>query len=167
MSDSRGNTTELELMKKLGIESWRNLSKDKFIDFVSDLPNLDKDVALKIIGQFPNFKELASAALVDLKEDAGQARKFAWKGEKRVHDAFAQYREILKSELDRDDLSMEDRFKILALLKEAIDSESEKDTENKKFQVVLNGMFQMGAVALTALAVVVLGGKGQIGRGSL
>lgn len=158
-------TTELELMKKLGIESWRNLSKDKFMGFVSDLPNLDKDVALKIIGQFPNFKDLVLDGFQELKEDAGQARKFAWKGQKSVHKAHSQYREVLDRELEKDDLTVEDRFAILDRLERMIEHESEKDLENKKFQFALNGVVKVGTVAMVALAAVVLGGKGHLGRG--
>lgn len=164
MKKTPGKTTELQLMDALGIDSWRNLSKDKFLHFVSDLPNLDKDVALKIIGEFPNFKDLVLDTFGDFKEDAGQARKFAWKGQKAVHEAHADYREMIKRELDKEDLSVEERWALLDRMSVAINQEAAKDLENKKFQLLLNGVVAVTAVAVAALSTIVLGGKGQIGK---
>lgn len=40
-------------LKALAIEDFRNISKDKIMEFVSAIPNMDKEVAIKIIEQFP------------------------------------------------------------------------------------------------------------------
>ena len=42
-----------QVKQALGIESFRNLSKDKIIEFVSLIPNMDKEVSISIINQFP------------------------------------------------------------------------------------------------------------------
>lgn len=154
------------MLKRLGIESWRNLSKDKFMTFVSDLPLLDKEVALGIVAQFPNFKELVLGSFEQVKEEVTQARVFNWKSQKKVHQAFAEYREILGRELERDNLSSEDRFAILGLLKDAIDAEAAKDSENKRFQAIVTGMLTTAGIALAATAVAALGGKAQVGGGT-
>jgi hypothetical protein len=166
MSEINGRVTELELMNRLGIESWRNLSKDKFMTFVSDLPNLDKDVALKIVAQFPDFKELVNDSFEKFKDDATEARAFNWKSQKKVHKAFSEYREILKLELERENLTSEDRFRIIDYLRAAVDAESAKDTENKKFQVATTTIITTAGLALVGAAVAVLGGNTQIGGGS-
>jgi hypothetical protein len=41
--------TEAEVKKALAIDSFRNMTKDKIMEFVSAIPNMDKDVAIKII----------------------------------------------------------------------------------------------------------------------
>jgi len=166
MQESEPQTAELELMERLGIESWRNLSKEKFMTFVSDLPNMDKEVALKVVGQFPNFKELVLGAFEQVKDEVTQARRFNWKSQKKVHQAFSEYREILGRELEREDLNAEDRFGILGLLKDAIDAEAAKDSENKRFQIIVTGMLVTAGLALAGTAVAALGGKAQIGGGS-
>lgn len=38
-----------QVKEALGIETFRNLSKEKIMEFVSLIPNMDKDVAMSII----------------------------------------------------------------------------------------------------------------------
>lgn len=54
---------EGEILKELGMESWRNLSKEKMIRFAAMMPDMDKEVALKIIQQLPEFTKFALEAL--------------------------------------------------------------------------------------------------------
>ena len=163
MSETQGGAAETDLMTRLGIESWRNLSREKFMTFVSDLPNMDKDVALKVVAQFPNFKGLVLDTFEQLQKEATKARAFNWKSQKKVHKAFEQYRGILSRELDREGITSEDRLAILALLKDAIDAEAAKDSENKKFQLIVASMLTTAALALAGTALAALGGRAQIG----
>lgn len=45
------------MKKALQIDSFRNLSKDKIMEFASLIPHMDKDVAIAIINQFPAYIE--------------------------------------------------------------------------------------------------------------
>ena len=49
--------SEDQVKKALQIDSFRNLSKDKIMEFASLIPHMDKDVALTIINQFPAYVE--------------------------------------------------------------------------------------------------------------
>ena len=49
--------SEDQVKKALQIDSFRNLSKDKIMEFASLIPHMDKDVALAIINQFPAYVE--------------------------------------------------------------------------------------------------------------
>lgn len=163
MSDEIIN--EDELKKRLGIDSWRNLSKDKFIDFVSELPNMSKEVAMKVVEQFPNFRDLALGTFDQVQQQATGAVNANWKSQKKIHRAFKQYRDILSKELDRENLSPEDRFTVLRLLKEAIDTEALKDSEHKAFVLRALGMVGAAAAIVLATGLTVLGGKARIGGG--
>ena len=46
--------TEEQIKESLQINSFREISKAKLMEFVSLIPNMDKDVALAVIGQFPD-----------------------------------------------------------------------------------------------------------------
>lgn len=153
---------EEELKQRMGIDSWRNLSKDKLLTFVSDLPNMSQEVALKVIEQFPDFKTLVMDSFNQVQEQATNAVGANWKSQKKVHTAFAEYREILKQELDRENLSTQDRFSILELLKHAIDDEAKKDSEHKAFAIRILGVVATAAVVVVAAGAAVLGGKGKI-----
>lgn len=52
--------SEDAVKKALAIDSWRNLSKDKLLRFVAMMPDMDKEVAVRTIEQFPQFKEFGS-----------------------------------------------------------------------------------------------------------
>lgn len=46
-----------EVKNALNIENFRNLSKDKVMEFVSLIPNMDKELAMQIVEQFPSYAE--------------------------------------------------------------------------------------------------------------
>ena len=52
--------TEQEVKNMLGIQDFRQLKKTQIIDFVSNLPNMDTEVAKACIDQFPAFKEYSN-----------------------------------------------------------------------------------------------------------
>lgn len=141
---------ENQLKQKLGIDSWRNLSRDKFLEFASDLPNMSKDVALKVVGQFPDFRSLVLDSLTEVQEQATNAIEVNWKSQKKVHKAFSEYRKMLSRELDREEVTAEHRLTILRMLQEAIDKESAKDSEHKVF--VFKVVSTVGTIAVLGLA---------------
>ena len=49
--------SEEQVKKALQIDSFRNLSKDKIMEFASLIPHMDKDIAVAIINQFPAYVE--------------------------------------------------------------------------------------------------------------
>ncbi|WP_022911024.1 hypothetical protein [Aestuariimicrobium kwangyangense] len=162
MSEINDSTTEIELMKKLNIDSWRNLSKDKVLEFASALPDLDKEVALQVVGQFPNLKELVNGALQQVENQAKEAHRFNWRSQKKAHEGYADYRRVLDRELDRDDQSPEARLHILELFKKVVDDEAAKDSENKKFLAFLATTGSAAIVVAIGLASAALGGSSNL-----
>lgn len=164
---NRGTVTlrsEDEVKRALNIDSWRNLSKDKLLSFVAEMPNMDKETVLKAIEQFPHFKSLVTETMSSFEARYESAQKYNWKSQKKVHDAYESYRETLKRELEREHLSSEDRFRILDMLRESVVRESEKDTENKFFTFKLVTVAATVGIAAVGAAVAALGGK--VGFGS-
>ncbi|MCR3740277.1 hypothetical protein BS35_002832 [Actinomadura glauciflava] len=150
---------EAEIKQALGIKSWRNLSKDKVIRFAAMMPDMGTEVALKIVEQFPVFKDFAMDA-VDAIEKAHKSTISANKeSQAHVHRAFQDIREILRSELNKDDLGWEERKYIIELIQETGRLEYQKDSENKKF---LDGALKkvlVGAGTAMALGVAFVGGR--------
>ena len=162
----QGTAVEIEnedqLKQRMGIDSWRNLSKEKFLTFVSDLPNMSEEVALKVVEQFPDFKALVMGSFEQVHEQATNAVAANWKSQKKVHKAFAEYRDVLSRELERESLSAQDRFSVLKLLKDAIDDEAKKDSEHKAFALRALTVVATAAVVVVAAGAAVLGGKGKL-----
>ena len=46
-----------EVKSQLGIDDFRSIKKEQLIEFVSSIPDMDKETAIKCIEQFPNFKD--------------------------------------------------------------------------------------------------------------
>jgi hypothetical protein len=146
-------------MKALDIDSWRNLSKDKMIRFAAMMPDTDKEVALKVIEQFPEFKTFALEALDVMQRQHESSLVHNKHSQDHVHRAYQEIREILKGELDKDHLSADERRFIYDLLMETANREFAKDSENKRLIDTMFGKALVGGVAATAGAVVFIGGK--------
>ncbi|WP_239276411.1 hypothetical protein [Microbacterium sp. ACRRU] len=152
-------SSEAEIKKALDIESWRNLSKDKMIRFAAMMPDMDREVALKIVEQFPAFKDFAMETVGVMERAQESALQNNKESQAQVHQAFQEIREILKGELAQEDLPWEQRKQILELILETGNKEFAKDTENKDFlKQIMKGV---GVVAVSALAlgIVFVGGK--------
>lgn len=157
--------SEVEVMKQLDIESWRNLSKDKMLRFAALMPDMDTEVALKIIEQFPAFKEFALDTVKEIEKAHKSTLKSNDKSQKQVYKAFEDVREILKGELDKDDLTWDQRKFIIELIRENGKQVSQKDSENKEFlNTVLGKVAVFGGGAIAA-GVVFLGGKIMLEQG--
>lgn len=52
--------TEDQVKQYLNISDFRHIGKDKLIQFVSAIPDMDRDVAIRIIEQFPEFTSCAT-----------------------------------------------------------------------------------------------------------
>jgi hypothetical protein len=152
-------TNEYEVKRELGIESWRNLSKGKIMKFAAMMPDMDREVALKIVQQFPAFTKFA----LDIVDAMGKAHEKTLVANKQstdqVYQALQDTREILKGELDKDGLSPEQKEKILDRLMELARITSQKNTEDKQFLAEALNKVGLVAVAAVALAVAFVGGK--------
>ncbi|WKK71889.1 hypothetical protein Q0F99_01690 [Rathayibacter oskolensis] len=63
---------EQQLKQRLGIDSWRNVSRDSFIDFATVLPSVSEELGRRILEQFPDFKALVLDSLVGLRDQAAE-----------------------------------------------------------------------------------------------
>ncbi|MFF4245465.1 hypothetical protein ACFYY2_13470 [Streptomyces sp. NPDC001822] len=154
-----GYRNEDEIKRALGIESWRNLSKDKMIRFAAMMPDMGTEAALKIVEQFPAFKDLAKSALDAMKRAHESTLSADAESQEHVYRAFQDIRETLKDELNKDGLSWENRQFLIEGMKENGRQVSQKDTEHKKF---LDGQLRkvlVGTGTALVLGVAFVGGK--------
>ena len=146
--------SELELKEQLGIDSWRNLSKDKMMEFAQLMSTTDPGILRAIIEQFPSFTEFANNVIDSLDQGYQVAIASNERSMDAFHEACREVREILKGELNRE-LSQEERLRLLDCLLRLVEMQSQKDTEIKRF---LEGLFEkkgsmLASVALSALVV--------------
>lgn len=145
--------SEDDVKKALKIDNFRNLSKDKIMEFVSLIPQMDKDVAMAIINQFPAFGESALNMVMQLNT---MCDKLLTSNKSSQADSIEAYKMILESHRDRltkGDITSEEREKITREMIEVADKIAAKDTENKKF---LKDLFNKGTYVI--MGVILLGG---------
>ncbi|MEW2350025.1 MULTISPECIES: hypothetical protein [unclassified Streptomyces] len=151
-------------MEALGIDTWRNLSKDKMLRFAAMMPDVDKEVRLRIIEQFPDFRGLVTTVLSDVEKSHTATLAANKESMEHLQRSLDETRGILGNMLDRDDLSPQDRWFVSDQLMALLALESRKDSENKSFVSSLNRTRLSAAVTMAALAVVFVGGRVLVGR---
>lgn len=149
--------TENEVKEKLGIVDFRSISKSKIIEFVSMIPNIDKEVAISIINQFPNYANMAndvSNKLIELCDNAIKSDEFSHK------EAIEGYKVVLlslKEQAKDENISDEFRKIINSQMIEIADKIAVKDTERKA--LIKNIIDTSGKIAIgvISLGVIVFG----------
>ena len=92
--------TEEEVKKELGVQDFRSITKDKLMQFVSIIPKLDRELAIKIIEQFPSYADMATSMvgnLIDLCNNALENSKIT---EKEAIEAYKYCLETIRSEIE-------------------------------------------------------------------
>jgi hypothetical protein len=145
---------EDEVKQALGIKSWANVPKDKVLKFVAMLPQVSKEVALKVAEQLPELRKIATKALSGLEKSHKDTLEFNEKSQEHVHDAYQDIRDVLKGELKEEDLTFDQKKEIYDLLMDTGKEQFAKDSENKR--VLDTWLKAAGVVALAALAVCVV-----------
>ena len=149
--------TENDVKKALAIDSFRNISKDKIMEFVSAIPNMDKEVAVKIIEQFPSYAESANNMIAQLNTMCSNAMEENGESQKEVIEAYKKILDDLGELLKKDASTAEERTQITKQMIDIADRISAKDTENKEF---LSGITKYGGhiiVSALILGAVILG----------
>ena len=149
--------TENEVKNALAIDSFRNISKDKIMEFVSAIPNMDKDVAIKIIEQFPAYTESANNIISQLNNLCNNAMKENSESQKESIKAYNKILDNLGELLKKETITAEERAYITEQMVIVADRISAKDTENKDFlNVIIKSVVPVIAGALV-LGVAILG----------
>lgn len=157
--------SEDDAKKALNISSWRELSKDKFMEFTSMLPDLSEGVQKKIIEQIPQFRALATDSVNAIGESFAAALTSSDSSTDRVHAAHEEWRATLIHLLDEPNLSFEQKMEIADRIGETVRGQSDQDSKHKNFIDTWYGktLTAVGGVLLVTIGVVV--GRGRIGGG--
>ena len=150
---------EIQIKKALGIESWRNLSRDKVVRFAAMMPDMDKEVMLEIIKTFPEFTNYGNDLLKSLRKTI-QETVDKNSEDYRMGLAIIQETQVIcREQLNRTDISVEERILIWNNLMEVTKLVPVMDKENKKFYEFLNNKYFKATAAALATALVFIGGK--------
>jgi len=151
--------SEEKVLKKLGIEDFRHLTKAKVINLASMLDKMDPEVAKKALEQFPEFAKTSKEMLVDYKETLNKGIESNDKSVQSVYDTYSAIIDSLQKELEKDDLSFGEKKYIIEQMKDVADKVDKKDSENKKWIAGMAAMAGMVVVGVVASLASALGGN--------
>lgn len=143
--------SEEQVKNALKIDSFRNLSKDKIMEFVSLIPQMDREVAISIINQFPEYVDLATQMVDQLNVLCDRAMASNDNSQVASIESYKQILNELGKMLEDGKLTFEEKQQITDKMILVADKIAAKDTENKKW---LDGVMKFkGAVVVFALAL--------------
>lgn len=158
-SQGMGYLDEAAVKRKLGIPNWRNLSKDKVLKFAAAMPEMATEVRLKLIEQFPAFKDLGKADIDAVTEAHKSTLVANENSQNHFYKASQDQRDALQADLGRDDLSWAQREALHERLDQNVQRVGEKDSESKQFLGVGMKVVAAAGAAALGLGVVFVGGK--------
>nr|WP_303664663.1 hypothetical protein [Ruminococcus bromii] len=154
--------TEQKVLKKLGIEDFRHLTKDKVIKMASMIDKMDPEVAKKALEQFPDFANTTKEMLVEYKNTLDKSLESNRESVQTFYNSCNSMIESLQKQLEDKNLTFEERKYIIDTMLEISKMMEAKDSENKKFlaTMALIGATVVGTV--TAILASTLGGNTEI-----
>ena len=149
----RHSLTETKVLRKLDIPDFCHLTKDKVVNFVSMLPQMDPDVAKHALEQFPAFAETSFAIVGCLKDSLGTIVSGNAENMAEFNTRCQEALTVLEEELKREDLTDEGRKLVIDGIMGIIGAISQKDSESKEFlSGLFHGVLIVGSIVLLCLA---------------
>lgn len=142
-----------EVLDKLGISDFSQLSKEKLMTFASLVGKMEPEVEEKAISQVPQFAETALGALQDFRQTLDGMVVSNSASIMRCYDICDKIISTLQEwSHSRQNLSLEEQRFIIEQMKDVADMASYIDAENKKHTLRL-----VGVVGSFLIVVVVFG----------
>lgn len=149
--------SEDQVKKALQIDSFRNLSKDKIMEFASLIPHMDKEVAAAIINQFPTYVESSRNMIEQYNVMCDKVLQSNDDGRKDAVMAYKTILDDLSVLLKQDGITPEQRENITDKMILVADKIADLHEDNRNF---LEGIIKHGAPLIGGallLGAVILG----------
>ncbi len=159
--------SEKAVLKKLGISDFRHMTKEKVVKFASMLPYMDPEVAKKALEQFPAFKDLAGELVVQYKLIVDKVFEENQISQQAFYDACNSIITSLQKELEKEDISAEERDRIENKMIQVAAMIGEKNSENKGLILKILAVASGVIVAIGGFAAAILGSNTQISQNTL
>ena len=157
-------TTEEKALEQLGINRFRELSKGEFLDFLSGLSQMDPEVQIKALDQFPEFISSAKEYLSGMKETVSEALRSGEKGMEYACEGYMKTIDSVSELIERGDLTFEEKMEIAQKMIELNQKISEEADRHRRFVESVHTKSLEAGLAAVALGVVALGGKMVVSR---
>lgn len=142
--------SEADVLNKLGATDFRSINKNQLIEFVTSIPEMDKEVAMKCIEQFPEFKEQSTTIIKELYKQYDSVADSHKAGRAKAMDAYQGILNDLSKELEKSEISKEEKQELIATMVDVADKIAELQRDSDYF---LEKVLHWGSgVAMFAIA---------------
>ena len=151
--DEQESDEQKELEEKLGLESIRDLPVEKLPLFLQELPSMSREAVAAVVASLPDFESLVRGSLDRVQAGTNSVLKANWKSQKKVHSSFTEYRRMIDRELENGPLELDDRLRLLGLVKEAIELEAKMNEKHQAFSLATVKTVAMAGAAVGVVVV--------------
>lgn len=151
--------TEQQVLHQLNIPDFRHITKDKVMTFASMLQNMEPEVAKKALEQFPEFTKMMLEVMREYKSIFEKALDDDSASSQQCYEIYNTVLDTLKSCLDKEDLSFEEKKYYLDQMMEIAKMAETKDSENKKFKWKIISAGAFAVIAVIGISANLLGGN--------
>ena len=156
--------TEADVKTLLNVETFNNVTKDGLMQFMRALPDMDRELAKQVLAQMPAFVDLAKAVLKDAEASFATVVAESAASQAKVAQVELKLIELLQRELDRKELTPEQRARVLDDLRTIHEAADRRDREKQRMlerlweKRVMAGLVVAGGIALIAMRATSPGG---------
>ena len=149
--------SEQKVLKRLGIQDFRHMTKDKIMRFATMLPYMDPEVAKKALEQYPTFKELTREIVIEYKSIVSNSLADNSESQRLFYNTCNSILDSLKQELQKDILTQEERTSVEDKMLSVAAMIAQKDSENKLFLLKVIAVVGFFATGIIGTATAILG----------
>lgn len=135
----------------LKIDSFRNMSKDKIMQFASMIPYIDREVAIAIINQFPVLADFGKAVISCYMKMCDNMLEKNRESQMAVIQGYQTILDALSKRMDAESITEEERKSITEDMISVADKIAEADLQNKKFLDKIGTKVLWGILGIAAL----------------
>lgn len=155
--------SEEAVKKALKIKTFRNLTKDKIMQFASMIPYMDKEVAMAIIDQFPEFVGFAEVAIETYRMCCQNILEQNANSSAAVITGYQTILDGLSKRLQMESITEQERKSITEDMMACAKEIAIQDEKNKKFLLEMTGKIGLGVLALAGIVGSAIGFISQLG----
>ena len=148
-----------QVKEYLNIPDFRHLTKDKLIEFVSAIPDMDKEVAIKTIEQFPEFSGYAKVLVAHYETMCDSILKENGSSVQVAMDGYRQTLNVLGELAKAEAIDPADKRFFAEKMVEVADKMAALDTNNKNFLAEMTKYITWFAGGTLLVCATVLGVK--------
>lgn len=159
--------SEDSVKRALKINTFRNVTKDKLMEFASMIPYMDKEVAIAIINQFPVFADFGKAAITSYTQLCNSILDNNKEGQAAAINGYQTILDALSKRMENENITSEECKSITEDMITIADKIAEVHFKNQKFLDRMGTKILCGVIFVSAIIGAGIGINSKFGAGDL